>query len=451
MANIACCEVELNRMNNGMRRVLKDTMRIFREASEMVGSIVEERWDDVKCQDTSKDKLTYVESLIHTTKNNQADYPDFDKRFYKFPAYYRRSVINFVVGQVRSYHTRLDEYEERRYTAISSGKKFKERRPILNLNAAAFPSMYKDQMYILDGTRLSLKVRIRNTWDWVEVSIPARDKKYLENKASCGKVCSPKLLYKFHKFYLSFPIEYGYAKFPETPVDKQIMLAVDLGVNRGAVASLMDSSGTILGRFFDPFTSERDQMNHLINKIKKIQRATGTGNSLAAVYTKLNGVKTNYTRKLANWIASLASTHHVYGIVLEYLGKMKGSKSARIHHWCKCRIRDMVKGMCFRNGIKTFLINPRNTSALAFDGSGKVERDKKNYSMCMFSTGKRYHCDLSASYNIGARYFLRAYFKAMPETEWSGLMAKVPELSKRTSWTLSTLIRVDSEFRKNAA
>lgn len=258
-------------------------------------------------------------------------------------------------------------------------------------------------------------------------------------------------MYKFHKFYLSFPIEYGHAEFPETPIDKQIMLAVDLGVNRGAVASLMNSSGTILGRFFDPFTSERDQMDHLINKIKKIQRATGTGNSLAAVYTKLDGVKTNYTRKLANWIASLASTHHVYGVVLEYLGKMKGSKSARIHHWCKCRIRDMVKGMCFRNGIRTFLINPRNTSVLAFDGSGKVERDKKNYSMCTFSTGKRYHCDLSASYNIGARYFLRAYFKTIPETAWSELVAKVPELSKRTSWTLSTLIRVESEFRKSAA
>ena len=107
MVNIASCEVELNHMNNGMRRVLKDTMRIFREACEMVGKIVEERWDDVERQKTSKDKLSYVESLIHTTKNNQADYPDFDKKFYKFPAYYRRSVINFVTGQVKSYHTCL--------------------------------------------------------------------------------------------------------------------------------------------------------------------------------------------------------------------------------------------------------------------------------------------------------------------------------------------------------
>lgn len=105
MVNIASCEVELNYMNSGMRRVLRDTMRIFREACEMVGGIVEKRWDDVKLQNTSKDKLSYVESLIHTTKNNQADYPDFDKKFYKFPAYYRRSVINFVVGQVIPHQT----------------------------------------------------------------------------------------------------------------------------------------------------------------------------------------------------------------------------------------------------------------------------------------------------------------------------------------------------------
>ena len=48
------------------------------------------------------------------------------------------------------------------------------------------------------------------------------------------------------------------------------------------------------------------------------------------------------------------------------------------------------------------------TSRLAYDGSGKVLRGKEsdrttdNYSICEFSTGKIYHCDLNASYNIGA-------------------------------------------------
>ncbi|WP_249315659.1 transposase [Bacillus sp. FJAT-49711] len=53
-------------------------------------------------------------------------------------------------------------------------------------------------------------------------------------------------------------------------------------------------------------------------------------------------------------------------------------------------------------GIRMTRVNPRNTSALAYDGSGKVKRnDKKDLST--FTTGKVYHADLSASYNIAAR------------------------------------------------
>ena len=75
-----------------------------------------------------------------------------------------------------------------------------------------------------------------------------------------------------------------------------------------------------------------------------------------------------------------------------------------------------------------------NTSRLAYDGSGAVLRDGKNHSLCTFSTGKRYHCDLSASYNIGARYFIRELLKPLPATERSLLEAKVLPVKRRTSW-----------------
>ena len=47
---------------------------------------------------------------------------------------------------------------------------------------------------------------------------------------------------------------------------------------------------------------------------------------------------------------------------------------------------------------ETFSANPKYTSAYAFDGSGKVKRSKKNYSLCVFPSGKQYNADLSASY-----------------------------------------------------
>ena len=78
--------------------------------------------------------------------------------------------------------------------------------------------------------------------------------------------------------------------------------------------------------------------------------------------------------------------------------------------------------------------------ALAYDGSGYVDRGVNgNYSLCRFQNGKEYHCDLNASYNIGARYFIREILKSLPETERLGIGAKVPGCTRRSTCTLSTL------------
>jgi hypothetical protein len=83
-----------------------------------------------------------------------------------------------------------------------------------------------------------------------------------------------------------------------------------------------------------------------------------------------------------------------------------------------------------------------NTSRLAYDGTGTVIRDPGNHSLCVFQTGKRYNCDLSASYNIGARYFIREILKPLPEKLRFDYEAKVPHLQDRTSYTLSSLIKL---------
>ena len=70
-----------------------------------------------------------------------------------------------------------------------------------------------------------------------------------------------------------------------------------------------------------------------------------------------------------------------------------------------------------------------NTSRLAYDGSGAVTRGSHNHSFCTFTTGKKYNYDLSASYNIGARYFAKEIWKTLPGKVSSNLKAKDPELS----------------------
>ena len=66
-------------------------------------------------------------------------------------------------------------------------------------------------------------------------------------------------------------------------------------------------------------------------------------------------------------------------------------------------------------GGKVIYINPRGTSSYAFDGSGKVKRNKQNYALAYFSNSKYYNADLSAMYNVGARGILKLCGGNSPE------------------------------------
>jgi hypothetical protein len=88
-------------------------------------------------------------------------------------------------------------------------------------------------------------------------------------------------------------------------------------------------------------------------------------------------------------------------------------------------------------GGKVVFVNPKYTSAYAFDGSGKVRRSKINYSLAVFKNGKNYNCDLSASYNIGARYW---YAVIVGDKHFSRVfVGKSPNDTLRTPVTLDTL------------
>ncbi|WP_246516393.1 hypothetical protein [Salicibibacter cibarius] len=146
-------------------------------------------------------------------------------------------------------------------------------------------------------------------------------------------------------------------------------------------------------------------------------------------------------------IITFASENDCDVIVFEYLDKMKtakgfwGAKKLRfkLRYWRKKGIQNKVTEMAHYQGTRMSRVNARNTSALAYDGSGKVERNIKK-GLATFTTGKVYHVDLSASYNIGARYFVRGIQKSMSETKWLSLQAKVPDVAKRTYTTLSSFI-----------
>ena len=203
-------------------------------------------------------------------------------------------------------------------------------------------------------------------------------------------------------------------------------------------------------------------MEHKLNKIKKAQQNGAMPNKFGGMprlWTYANNYNRALSEKTAAAIVEFANLYCSDVIVFEHLdmtGKKRGSKKQKLHMWRKRAVLAITTTKAHLLGMRVSTVCAWNTSRLAFDGSGRVERDENNYSMCTFQTGKRYHCDLSASYNIGARYYIRellnsVQYKSLSETTRLAVEAKVPQLTKRTTCTLSTLISLNAEIERFVA
>ena len=181
------------------------------------------------------------------------------------------------------------------------------------------------------------------------------------------KAAAPVLENRHRKYFLRF----SYTEevlLTKAPAKEQVICSVDLGLNTDAVCTIMRADGTVLGRKFIDFSSEKDRMYRVLGRISRFQREHGSVpvKSRWAYAKRLN---TELGRKIA----------------------------------------------------------------------GTVVRDPGNHSLCTFRNGKRYNCDLSASYNLGARYFIRELLNPLPATERSLLEAKVPSVKRRISCVYADL------------
>ena len=434
MKVVSSYAVEIKHFN----RIFQETVRIYRKALSFLIDVYDKEWEYLSAITKQKERFNTAERLIHTTKNNKAKY-DFDTQFYKMPSYLRRDVINAALGAVSSYHSNLKNWE-------AAGKKGK--LPVLQVNRYVTPVFFRDNMYLEteSGIVCKLKVLHNNDWIWITVNLKKTDVAYLKKYWSHCKSSAPRLEKHHKKWFLRFAYEES-VELSSTPVENQTICAVDLGINHDAVCSIMESDGTVLARRFINFPSEKDHLYHVLNRIKKFQRQHGSKNS-GSFWAYAKRLNEELSKKIAAAIISFAAECSTDVIVFEYLdmkGKKSGSKKQKLHMWRKNDIQDLVEHKAHRIGVRISRVCAKYTSRLSFDGSGEVVRDPDNHSLCTFKNGKQYNCDLSASYNIGARYFIRELLKPVSVKRQSLLWTKVPEAERRTTCTLNTLRRV-SDF-----
>ncbi|MEM1503741.1 transposase [Domibacillus sp. 8LH] len=370
--------------------IFNATLDMYNDALSFIIRVIDKEFDHTDGL-TTKSIVPAVEKLIHATKSNPLPkYKEFNERFYKFPSYFRRSAIASAFGKVKSFRSNYQNWEEEQKYVLSEGIKLKKQPPCLQAEHKEFPVFYRGNMFNrTSDTSAQIKVFHKNDWVWADIEFKGQD--LYKRGVWEWKENNPKLIKRGKKFFLSISYE-NKVTLTKTPIQEQKVCAVDLGLTNSAVCSVIDATGTVLGRTFINQPKEKDRLQTLTNKLRKAQRASGRIHA-PNFWRQINGYQQHIVRRTSHEIVKFASKHDCDVIVFEYLGRIKtpkgfyGARKLRfkLHRWRKIGIQNKVEEMAHCLGMRISRVNPRNTSALAFDGSGKVERNpKKAFSKMLF-------------------------------------------------------------------
>ena len=294
MKIISSYGVELRKQNIPIRQ----TLEIYRSAVRYLVEVYESVWEELAQIEESKKRFNAAEHLVHTTKRNPARF-DFDFCFPKMPSYFRRAAVQHALGSVSSYRTRLEQWK-------AEGQK--TGKPYLKSEQYAMPVFYHNVMYrenTEEKDAAFLKLYDGHDWKWFAVRLKHTDMEYLRKHWSGKKASAPTLEKKHDKYFLRFT----YAEevsLNQTPVKEQTICSVDLGINTDAVCTIMRPDGTILGRKFINFPSDKDRMYRVLGRIRRFQREHGS-RQVQGRWAYAKRLNTELGRKIAREIVLYAS------------------------------------------------------------------------------------------------------------------------------------------------
>ena len=418
-------------------KALETSLAIYRQTLTFLIPIINDNWKTLSQYEFINQKYNQIEKWIHSNKNNQARF-DFDQQFPKLPSYLRRSAISKALGIVSSYRSNLANWE-----ANPEG-----RAPKLQLIHYEYPAYYKGNLFKnFDTIHQTIELKVFKNGDWVyeQYGLKQSDCTYYNRYLAGKKQNVPIIQKKGRRFYVTFSYKEEVPLVKEESISK--ICAVDLGLDKDATCSIMDQDGTVYARKFISFSKEHDRLNTQLGRIKRNQKRGARHNK--TLWRSVAGISQDIADKTVKAILDFGKEHGVDVFVLEYLD-FKGKQAVkRAHFWRYKRIYKVLAQKAHQYGLRIARVNARYTSRLAFDGTGWSKRGREiapdtPYSTIQFATGKFYNADLNASYNIGARFFIRHLLKTVTVTQRLALEAKVPRVAKRSTCTLSDLINLRS-------
>lgn len=434
-----------------------ETLAIYRRYVRALIGVVWTHWPVIA---TAKSPLQAIEHLIHpTNKRPSVRYTFFRCHFYKFPSYLRRAAIEAAVGQVSSF--------AERYATWQSGiRSRRDALPPLRTGVNELhPPLYRGNMIKFHENFSVAELKLWNGKDWIWTKVPIRGKRsrhLLADKRPGGLTdnlpLSPTLLLRRGRLCLGIPFEIP--KFCQLG-DRGAVCAIDLGINSTATASIVRSDGTVLARRFFHRGSDIDHRDKLLVRIRDKARKTAklSKGFCSGLYRKARHLNREMAQNVARDLYAFARSHGVTIFVFEYLkgfrpkrGRKRTTLRQRFHGWLHRLLVRLLQERAEEHGCLVRFVPPHQSSEYAFDGSGKVKRDKDNATLVTFPSGKHYNADLNASYNIAARYWAaRLGHKDADANRRSGndpeaTPGQCPRRAPRIPVTLSSLWTVAAEL-----
>ena len=391
------------------RKMVQETVALYRAYTRALIGVL---WVHQREILAAASPNAMVESLIHATaRNPDPQYRFFDHRFPKFPSYLRRAAITAALGQVSSFATRYARWQagvRKRRDALPPRRTGEN-----NLN----PPLYRGQCIRFDASYHVAEIKVWSGTDWIWTKLHIAAKRH-RHEASQNKALSPTLLADGKSVKLAVPFEVPVQYPPRKSVQRAC--GVDLGIRKTATASIVSTDGTVVARRFFHRGADIDRRDKGLVAVRSKARFTmGKSGKLSAgfckaMYRKARNRNRDMAQRLSREIVAFAQEHGAQAIVLEHLkqyrpraGRKGSTLRQRFHGWLHSLLAERIRERAEELGLLVEFVNQAGTSTFAYDGSGVVKRDARNWSWVRFTTGKRYHADLNACYNIAARFFAK--------------------------------------------
>lgn len=382
-----------------------ETVAVYRRICRFLTGVVFTHWPSLGSL-SAKDVIPAVERLMHPTKKNPTvTYTTINEAFYKFPSYYRRAATAFAVGQVSSFVTRYRDWQ-----CGQSRNKRTANPPRLNADAGCYPTLYVNQCYRLDDLKnVQIKLYDGKNWVWTTVRIKSlRERHAVETNS----MRSPSLIFNKQSCHLSVPFHCK----PKKVERSENVTSVDMGINTTATVTVVTLCGTVIHREFIHPGRDIDRRDKRLKSVSmRAKKTMGKGGNLhkgfcSNTYRKARNINKQIGHIVSKRVVEIAARYNSQAIVLENLkgwkprgGKKRSNMRQRFHGWLKSLLHDLIRDKWAELGGKTIDVVAAYTSKLAYDGSGQVKRDNKNYALATFQNGKRINADLNGAYNIAAR------------------------------------------------